>query len=573
MSDTEIEKEDISQVTESSPVNEEKSSTSPKTEISRKSPDSDFESKVINFLLWVLIPLLLTLAYTIYKDPVSFNRLMSKFLKKGGSSPKSLYEQRVGYYEEVNSPEPGVSPDQKLSPTILPDTPVHFSVHFNGDGASEDYHVVSSEYNSLNDVIENFCLQLTKDKKEISEVQCNPLEGAKLFSHGGRRIYSFNGIVNSSRTYIVPQGVMFLYPLGEVGSVIYPETISDKKDVKLVQLSKDPRVFRVENFIHQDEIEKIIDFNREQVQRSEVGFAGWQDNTRTSYTSWDSTSWAAKKVQKRSFDLLSMPYDINAADSVQVLRYRHVEDVNGGEWYKPHVDWFNAKAYDGHNPTINNGTNRFATVFLYLTTLPEDGGGATVFPLSTTHAGYDLNETLVHKGTEKVAGYISDKDAKHVCSQSSSALKVRPIAGSAVLFYSQGPVGNLEAMSLHGGCPVTGDVVKWSANVWLWNRPKPKKSEAKDGTPKTATENAGAIKLSMINDLGESVGLFWDDGTEEMVLQMDLDVDDFTPMQTYKGHRFAVKRKHGEGKYGKVFAEYIARKEDNGETVSFKLLE
>eukprot|EP00924_Labyrinthula_sp_SR-Ha-C_P013205 maker-scaffold_12-snap-gene-12.6-mRNA-1 protein AED:0.28 eAED:0.28 QI:63/1/1/1/1/1/3/44/573 len=543
------------------------------SETTKNNKTSLLDTNLFNILLWLLVPITIVLSSSLYIDSTFFRSLTSTLANEGNSGPNSLYEQRFEYYEEVNSPERGVSPDQKLSPTILPDTPVHFSVHFNGDGASEDYHVVSSEYNSLNDVIENFCLQLSKDKKEISEVQCNPLEGAKLFSHGGRRIYSFNGIVNSSRTYIVPQGVMFLYPLGEVGSVIYPETISDKKDVKLVQLSKDPRVFRVENFIHQDEIEKIIDFNRERVQRSEVGFARRHDTTRTSYTSWDWESWAAKKVHRRSFDLLSVPYDPNVADDVQVLRYRHVKDVNGGEWYKPHVDWFTAEDYDGHDPTINNGTNRFATVFLYLTTLPDDGGGATVFPLSTTHAGYDVNETLMNKGNEKVRFTMNNNEAKWLCSQNSTALKVRPVAGSAVLFYSQGPVGNLEEMSLHGGCPVTGNVIKWSANVWLWNRPKPEKSEADDESQQTRVDNFGVIKLNMLNDLGEPVGIFWDEGEEEMSFIMDLDVNSFTPMETYEGHRFAVRRKNGDGNYSRVFAEYITRREDDGKAVFFKVLE
>ena len=111
-------------------------------------------------------------------------------------------------------------------------------------------------------------------------------------------------------------------------------------------------------------------------------------------------------------------------------------------------------------------------MFLYLNDV--DAGGHTVFPLSRTHEGYN-GEYLTHKGTEKTPGYISNKDAKWVCNESSPALRAAPIAGNAVLFYSQKPDGGLDKYSLHGGCPVL-EGHKWSANVWIWNRPKPGKS-------------------------------------------------------------------------------------------------
>ena len=43
-------------------------------------------------------------------------------------------------------------------------------------------------------------------------------------------------------------------------------------------------------------------------------------------------------------------------------------------------------AFSNALPAANNGTNRFATVFLYLNNAGT--GGETVFPLSTTHATY-----------------------------------------------------------------------------------------------------------------------------------------------------------------------------------------
>lgn len=60
---------------------------------------------------------------------------------------------------------------------------------------------------------------------------------------------------------------------------------------------------------------------------------------------------------------------------------------------------------------------------------------------------------------------------------------------------SQMPDGTLDPYSLHGGCPVLKGT-KWSANVWLWNRPKPKKSAAKD---KPKDKNPNEVLVSFVN--------------------------------------------------------------------------
>ena len=46
--------------------------------------------------------------------------------------------------------------------------------------------------------------------------------------------------------------------------------------------------------------------------------------------------------------------------------------------------------------------------------------------------------------------------------------RVKPVKGTAVIFYSMLPDGNLDRLSLHQACPVIKGE-KYASNVWIWH--------------------------------------------------------------------------------------------------------
>lgn len=82
-------------------------------------------------------------------------------------------------------------------------------------------------------------------------------------------------------------------------------------------------------------------------------------------------------------------YKENLADGIQILRYEL------GQAYVAHHDYFPAQQSEDHswNP-FKGGSNRFATVFLYLSDV--EVGGQTVFPQSARLTA-DKSEDLVKR--------------------------------------------------------------------------------------------------------------------------------------------------------------------------------
>jgi len=343
-----------------------------------------------------------------------------------------------------------------------------FTVHANGDAASPPLAIVdATQYASIDDVIQKHCCA------GLPPSRCAPNSGARLVSSLGVRLLSLDAMRNTvdKRAFCVPQGLHFVWPLV---TGVRTELASG---VVLTQLALSPRVIRVDNFLSSDEADALIATNAPRLARSLVGLTGKQVDTRTSYSAWDPGSATAVAIQRRTFALLAMDFNHRQIDGFQFLRYTSTGFNGTAEWYKPHLDYFDPNVFERHDPRVGNGSNRFATMFLYLSDVVD--GGCTVFPLSTSHEGYK-GEYIVHSETRTVADYINVHEARAACSPASAALKTCPKKGSAVLFYSQLANSQLDPTSLHGGCPPRGaNDVKYAANVWVWNRAVPDKASVR----------------------------------------------------------------------------------------------
>lgn len=109
---------------------------------------------------------------------------------------------------------------------------------------------------------------------------------------------------------------------------------------------------------------------------------------------------------------------IDHQEAMIVLRYID------GEKYEPHWDYLLDKIHS--DPA--KGGQRFVTVLMYLSTVPE--GGETVFP----------------NAEHKVTG-----PEWSTCALKGNAVKA--IKGNAVMFYGLHADGSPDPSSLHGSCP------------------------------------------------------------------------------------------------------------------------
>jgi len=158
-------------------------------------------------------------------------------------------------------------------------------------------------------------------------------------------------------------------------------------------------------------------------------------------------------------------------DGLQVLRY------NKTTAYIPHMDWIDdpAKQQVHNYDSAKQGTNRFATILLYMTDLEEGHGGETVFkkawPVDVPEDKRQTREVALEELRASGDADFLKKNSweELMVADCRSRLAVRPHSSRAVLFYSQHPNGEEDTSSIHGGCPVLHGE-KWAVSFPFGSR-------------------------------------------------------------------------------------------------------
>ena len=216
-------------------------------------------------------------------------------------------------------------------------------------------------------------------------------------------------------------------------------------------------------------------------ERKQAGPNTQRDPRRTSSSAWlhghndpRRTLPAARLLQRRVASLLRLPAEVLARNVEPVLVVHYAER----QFYEPHLDAFASarggaaactqEAPEHSDPRYQpaaGGSNRHATVLVFLTDGAPGGGGHTIFPLATPSA----NVSAADFGSAHDAAAAGAPTCEFAGQPVATGLMVQPARGDALVWYNQHPNGSLDARVRHGACPVLSGE-KAAANVWVWNR-------------------------------------------------------------------------------------------------------
>jgi len=217
-------------------------------------------------------------------------------------------------------------------------------------------------------------------------------------------------------------------------------------NITLKVMSCVPRVYEIDNFLSDAEVDHIIDIAKvanlkESTTGNDSEASGFlkKTKTRTSFNTWvkRETDEIIDAIYRRSADLLKI--------DEAFLRYRSIDefdvlDTRGSIAEDLQlVHYSEAQEYTAHHDFGYSAAGvkaqgaRFATLLFYLNKVEE--GGQTEFP-------------------------------RWVNGETSESLAAEPRKGKAVLFYSQLPDGNMDDLSQHAALPVLQGK-KYLINLWV----------------------------------------------------------------------------------------------------------
>ena len=222
-------------------------------------------------------------------------------------------------------------------------------------------------------------------------------------------------------------------------------------------ISLRPRAYRLRQLLSGAECAELISLGADRLSASQVGVsdadsqAGWRNSSTMLFDSAaDASEPLLRRLRRRIVDAALM--DERNAEPLQLARYGP-DDV-----YSLHLDFDGAGAVP-----------RIATLIVFLS--DDFDGGETVFPrvgVGGTGGGAapmrPLSKLLAAGGEALLMSELG-KLSKY-CDAASPVLRVRPVRGDALLFFSFGSDLQPDHDSVHGGCPPRGGS-KWIAQQWF----------------------------------------------------------------------------------------------------------
>jgi hypothetical protein len=191
----------------------------------------------------------------------------------------------------------------------------------------------------------------------------------------------------------------------------------------LTAVSSSPRVFVIENFISSFEADALIKQAAPRLALSTVGspLEGMrQSSVRTSTNTW---------LERESSHISKTLYD-RAADVLGISR-RHLRHADNAEDLQV-VHYDVGQKYNAHYDFVVNGfpESRFITLLIYLSDMASPtAGGETAFPKALQPRKADSRD-------DGSSADDSDFSSAAVEEMVEVGFKVRPVKGSAVLFYN-----------------------------------------------------------------------------------------------------------------------------------------
>lgn len=196
---------------------------------------------------------------------------------------------------------------------------------------------------------------------------------------------------------------------------------------KTTVLYNNPYIVKVRRMLNTEEIDTVLNMAEGKFERSTIVVDGEMvhSNVRTSETAfitdnghYDDYSPSVDSILKKVCYLAGCRR--NQIESLMVVKY------GDGEEYYNHHDYFKPE----HEEVIEDGGQRIATFFCYLTSLDPEEGGETEFPLI--------------------------------------GVKAKPSKGTSVFWWDMMPSGKLLTKTLHRGNPVRAvNKIKYGLNIWI----------------------------------------------------------------------------------------------------------